>query len=119
MSVFPKLALVSASFAMLASCIPPDYPPPPPRFYPNPPHAPDVVYRENPYDVTAPPLAPVNPTPPPPSVTGGYPTATATDDPNKVVSPYPPYNVIDISDPRIPSGKLARDPTNRKIFRVP
>ena len=117
MSVFPKLAIAIASFAVLASCIPPDYPPPPPRFYPDPPYGPDIVARDQPNDVTAPPIQPANPTPP--SVTGVYPTATATDDPNKVISPYPPYNVIDISDPRIPSGKLARDPTNRKIFRVP
>lgn len=46
-----------------------------------------------------------------------YPTAERTDDPNRVLSPYAPYNVIDVEDFR--SGQLAKDPSNGKIFRVP
>lgn len=59
--------------------------------------------------------------PPPPSngssSSGGYPVARRTSNPNQVISPYPPYNVIDITG--FKSGDLARDPGNRKIFRIP
>jgi hypothetical protein len=34
-----------------------------------------------------------------------------------VLSPYAPYNVIDVQGFR--SGQLAKDPSNGKIFRVP
>jgi hypothetical protein len=57
-------------------------------------------------------------TPPPqPPRPGEYPTATRTANPNEVISPYEPYNVIDIEGFR--SGQLARDPSNNQIFRVP
>jgi hypothetical protein len=46
-----------------------------------------------------------------------YPTAERTDNPNRVLSPYKPYNVIDVEGFR--SGQLAKDPSNGKIFRVP
>ncbi len=46
-----------------------------------------------------------------------YPMAQRTDNPNRVLSPYPPYNVIDVEGFR--SGQLAKDPSNGKIFRVP
>lgn len=46
-----------------------------------------------------------------------YPTAERTDNPNQVLSPYAPYNVIDVEGFR--SGQLAKDPSNGKIFRVP
>lgn len=46
-----------------------------------------------------------------------YPMAQRTDKPNRVLSPYAPYNVIDIEGFR--SGQLAKDPSNGKIFRVP
>lgn len=124
MSKIQLLVIAAASLAGLASCIPP--PPPLPRFRPNPPFAPEPM---DPYgaqnDVSPPPPfrpepPPSRPEPPPPTATGGYPTATATADPDQVLSPYEPYNVIDISGPpRIESGKLARDPSNQKIFRVP
>lgn len=54
---------------------------------------------------------------PPPVTTGGYPTAKRTDNPDQVISPYEPFNVIDVAG--FASGKLARDPSNQKIFRVP
>jgi len=68
-----------------------------------------------PYDVSSP-TAPTLP-PPPPTATGGYPTATRTDNPDQVLSPYEPFNVIDVAG--FASGKLVRDPSNQKIFRVP
>lgn len=46
-----------------------------------------------------------------------HPTAERTDNPNRVLSPYPPYNVIDVKG--FKSGALAKDPSNGKIFRVP
>ena len=46
-----------------------------------------------------------------------YPIAQRTDNPNRVLSPYSPYNVIDVEGFR--SGQLAKDPSNGKIFRVP
>ena len=46
-----------------------------------------------------------------------YPTAERTDNPNRVISPYSPYNVIDVEGFR--SGQLAKDPSNGKIFRIP
>ena len=46
-----------------------------------------------------------------------YPTAQTTANPNQVLSPYAPYNVIDVEG--FKSGQLAKDPSNQKIFRVP
>jgi len=52
-----------------------------------------------------------------PPVQNDYPVAQKTANPNQVLSPYAPYNVIDVEGFR--SGQLARDPSNGKIFRVP
>ena len=105
----------TAAALILASCAPP--PVPPPRFTPNPPYPPQPV---DPYGQTTDPAAPA-PTPdsptPPPSRPGEYPTARSTADPNQVISPYEPFNVIDVEG--FSSGQLARDPSNQKIFRVP
>lgn len=46
-----------------------------------------------------------------------YPSAERTDNPNRVISPYAPYNVIDVEGFR--TGQLAKDPSNGKIFRIP
>ncbi len=46
-----------------------------------------------------------------------YPMAQRTANPNQVLSPYSPYNVIDVEGFR--TGQLAKDPSNGKIFRVP
>ncbi len=46
-----------------------------------------------------------------------YPMAERTDNPNRVLSPYAPYNVIDVEGFR--PGQLAKDPSNGKIFRIP
>ncbi len=121
-SLFLTALTATAGLVGLSSCIPPEAPPP--RFQPNPPFAPAPV---SPYgaenDVSPPPppsQPPFQPAPPPPTASGGYPTATRTANPDQVLSPYEPYNVIDISGPpRIMPGKLARDPSNQKIFRVP
>jgi hypothetical protein len=113
------LLLAVASFASLASCIPPDKVPPP-NFRPNPPYPPTPVppYGEN-GDISPPPPTP-DPDPVLPPTPGTYPVAKATANPDEVISPFPPYNVIDISGPpRFKSGQLARDPSNQKIFRVP
>ena len=58
-------------------------------------------------------------TPPldPAQLNGEYPLAKPTGTPNQVASPYEPFNVIDVTG--FQSGQLARDPSNRKIFRVP
>ncbi len=104
----------AALFALtLAACQPPP-PVPPPRFKPNPPYPPEIVddtAPENPGDgyETTPPAEPTRP--------GEYPVATPTETPNEVISPFPPYNRIDVEGFR--SGQLARDPSNNKIFRVP
>lgn len=47
-----------------------------------------------------------------------YPVAERTQNhPNQVISPYPPFNVIDITG--FNPGQLARDPSNNRIFRIP
>lgn len=46
-----------------------------------------------------------------------YPVAQRTANPNQVLSPFAPYNVIDITG--FNSGQLARDPSNNEIFRIP
>jgi hypothetical protein len=118
MSKLPQIA-AALSFSMLVSCVYP--PPPPPRFRTNQPYGQEPLGQEDePYDAPQP-LDPNPPqvTPPAPSPpgTGGYPTATPTANPNQVLSPYEPYNVIDTEG--FKSGQLARDPSNQKIFRVP
>lgn len=52
-----------------------------------------------------------------PSSKPSYPLAERTNNPDQVLSPYSPYNVIDVSG--FKSGQLARDPSNQKVFRVP
>lgn len=54
---------------------------------------------------------------PAPAPRPAYPDAKRTANPNQVISPYAPYNVIDVEGFR--SGQLAKDPSNGKIFRVP
>ena len=127
----PVLALAAAASVLLVACEPPP-PVPPPRFTPNPPYAPQPV---DPYGQPASPYgqpAPQNPDPygasPPPAPgqpdpqtapirPGDYPLARRTANPSQVISPYEPYNVIDVEG--FTSGQLARDPSNKKIFRVP
>lgn len=46
-----------------------------------------------------------------------YPVAERTEKPGMVISPYSPYNVIDVEG--FQSGALAKDPSNGKIFQVP
>jgi hypothetical protein len=108
----PLLSIAAACLAGLASCTPPP-PVPPPRFQPNPPFAPEQVSPSGSQGDFAPQPAPVQP----PSATGGYPTAQPTTNPDQVLSPYEPYNLIDVAG--FKSGQLARDPSNQKIFRIP
>lgn len=79
--------------------------PPPPRD--TGPRAPQI----DAYGTTPPDSAPQ----PQPRAT--YPTAKRTANPNEVISPYAPYNVIDVEG--FKSGDLAKDPSNKKIFRIP
>lgn len=111
------LALTAACLVGLASCNPPP-PVPPPRFQPNPPYPPEQVSPYGAQNDISPPPEPTPPAPPPPpTATGGYPTAQRTANPDQVLSPYEPYNVIDVAG--FKSGQLARDPSNQKIFRIP
>ena len=116
-------AMVATASIVLPSCTPPPEPPPR-RFTPNPPYPPNPVDPYgNPVDAygNARDVSPPDPTPPPaPSPAprpGEYPTAKSTANPNQVISPYEPFNVIDVEG--FTSGQLARDPSNQKIFRVP
>ena len=108
------LSIAAASLASLVSCFPPAYPPQS-RYQSDP----DLAPRPDaPYDGQADVTPPPSPTPPgPPSAPGGYPTAQRTANPDEVLSPYEPYNVIDVAG--FKSGQLARDPSNQKIFRIP
>lgn len=114
----PLLFTAAAAAILLNSCIPPE-PVPPPRFRPNPPYPPQQVdpngQQSDPYGQNQ----DISPPPPPPQPTrpGDYPYAQRTAKPGEVISPYEPYNVIDVSD--FKSGELAKDPSNKKIFRVP
>jgi hypothetical protein len=111
------LTLAAASLAGLVSCNPPPAVPPP-RFQPNPPYPPQQV---DPYgqqtDISPPPDRTAPAPQPPPTATGNYPVAQRTENPDQVLSPYEPYNVIDVAG--FKSGQLARDPSNQKIFRIP
>jgi hypothetical protein len=113
----PILTAAAAAALLLASCIPPE-PIPPPHFKPRPPYPPEQV---EPYDQNYDPYGQNNdispPPPPQPTRPGDYPTARKTANPNEVISPYDPYNLIDVEG--FTSGQLARDPSNNKIFRVP
>lgn len=109
---------------------PPYYGPPPPygtgspysetgRYEPLPPvPGGDSRPAPSPGGSSAPQTRPA-PAPAPPANPGRpeYPTAERTDRPNYVLSPYAPYNVIDVTG--FKSGQLAKDPSNGKIFRVP
>lgn len=55
--------------------------------------------------------------PPPPSGGSSYPYAEKTSTRGEVISPYAPYNVIDVRGLR--SGSLALDPSCNKAFRIP
>ncbi|MDB6073825.1 MAG: hypothetical protein JWO89_1465 [Verrucomicrobiaceae bacterium] len=49
---------------------------------------------------------------------GSFPTGTKSKtNPGSVVSPYSPYNELDVSG--LPSGSLSIDPTTNKVFKVP
>ncbi len=129
-----KLKLIGAASLLLGAvaCDPvPAYPQTNGPLPPYPPRVPDgrdqgVPYYDDQvnnrqgYDPRYDPdIPPVPPAPPVPS-RDQYPTAERTANPNRVISPHPPYNVIDVSGFR--SGQLAKDPTdpqNPKIFRVP
>lgn len=116
------LTAVAASVAGLTSCIPPE-PVPPRNPY-------DSLYGrrpiQNPYDIAPPPessipreIAPgiVQPSEPARPTPGTYPVARKTENPNMVISPFEPYEEIDISG--FTSGQLVKHPISKRIFRVP
>ena len=133
-------AVATGAAALLTSCEPlPSYPPP--GYQPNSgmygsqgrldPYGPrtappnrdsryggrvDPDADNNPYGFRQPPTRP-EPSGPTPTPKQTYPSAERTDNPNQVISPYAPYNVIDVEGFR--AGQLAKDPSNGKIFRVP
>ncbi len=117
-------ALAAVCLTGLVSCF---YPPPdltPPGYRPIPSYSrPPQPSYDTGYDIPPPPPPPRIPTrpdrpdPPATSVSGNYPTAERTANPDQVLSPFEPYNVIDVAGFR--SGQLARDPSNNKIFRIP
>jgi hypothetical protein len=116
MRMLKSILVTAAATLLVASCTPPPDVPPP-RFKPRPPLPPE---RLDPYGETMDPYGNPPPNPPPPQQPtrpGEYPTATRTANPNEVISPFAPYNVIDVEGFR--SGQLARDPSNNQIFRVP
>lgn len=126
MRMSQELLLTAAAILtiMLASCVPPE-PVPPPRFRPHPPYPPQPV---DPYGETTDPTGGQTPDPygtieeprppePTPAKPDQYPTAQPTTNPNQVISPYEPHNIIIVEGFR--PGQLARDPSNKKIFRVP
>jgi hypothetical protein len=92
---------------------------------PMPPDAPSA--SPPPSTAGTPPVPPVSTEPPSivpqggavpaPAPTTDYPYAEKTSTPGLVISPYAPYNVMDVKG--IPSGKLALDPSCQKKFRVP
>ena len=99
------LLVATTTVGLLSGCVYP-YPPmgPPPQ--------PPLPYGEGATNL---------PPPPPPSQPEvNYPMATRTSTPDRVISPYAPYNVINVEGFR--SGQLAKDPSdpaNPRIFRIP
>jgi hypothetical protein len=107
-----RYLFASAGLLMLSSCG--NEEPPAPRY---PPYTSYSSELETPpasqTDISPPPA----PQPPAPVAPGSFPTAQRTANADQVLSPYEPYNVIDITG--FASGQLARDPSNQKIFRIP
>ncbi len=62
--------------------------------------------------------APPPPLPPASTTTSdGTPVGKKGSKPNRVISPYPPNNELDVTG--LESGSLALDPTTNKVFKVP
>lgn len=84
----------------------------------NPRSGPQAPYQQQGARQQPGPTQPSQPAPAPaPTQRPEHPVAKTTANPDQVLSPYPPYNVIDVSG--FKSGQLARDPSNGKIFRIP
>lgn len=110
-----SLTIAAASLVGFASCSSPT-PAPPTRYRPDPPFTPESLTPAGAQNDVAPPtLSP--PTSSDPPMIDGYPTAGRTANIDQVLSPFEPFNVIDVSG--FKSGQLVRDPSNKKIFRIP
>lgn len=108
-------ALVLA--ALFSHCSPPP-PSPAPYLIPNPPYPPQQAHSSAVQAPATPGLNDANATAPAaPTGIGEYPLAKPTGKINQVISPYEPYHIIDVTG--FGPGQLARDPSNRKIFRIP
>jgi len=59
----------------------------------------------------------IAPPPPAPVDTDNFPKAFTTDTPGIVISPYKPYDKVNVKNFR--PGDLAKDPTTGKVFVVP
>src|SRR5690606_29927157 len=115
--------LALAAMSLLVSCNPflpnngrPTRPLPPPAGGPN---------LENPFASPAPPPsanynrdqpAANSPAPTAPAPTK-YPLARRTDQADRVISPYDPFNVVSIEGYK--SGDLVKDPYTLKVFQIP
>lgn len=98
----------------------PNGPQQPPAYdpYGNPPPRQGQQGIQDPNYGTTPPVTPPAVTPTPPKLNpADYPVAKKGKKPNEVISPYAPYNVIDVTG--FKSGQMAKDPSNKKIFVVP
>lgn len=98
----------------------PNGPQQPPAYdpYGNPPPRQGQQGIQDPNYGTTPPVTPPAVTPPPTKLNpADYPVAKKGKKPNEVISPYAPYNVIDVTG--FKSGQMAKDPSNKKIFVVP
>lgn len=113
-----QAATLAILAVMLNACGPPE-PVPAPYFIPNAPYPPQPVALSSADLQQSTPSANtgISPSPAPSPRIGEYPLASPTSKPNEVISPYEPYHTIDISG--FSPGQLARDPSNKKIFRVP
>ena len=112
-----KIALITAtlSLILLAACAPPPDP-----FKANAPYPPEQVSPSDDASTTGQPTDGSQSNiaeQPPYTRPDECPTARTTANPDEVISPYEPYDIINVEGFR--SGQLARDPINKKIFRVP
>ena len=111
-----QAAILAVIPVMLNACGPPA-PVPAPYFIPNPPYPPQAVDSvSGEFQNSSNTIDQIPPSTPTPRI-GEYPWARPASRPNEVISPYEPYHTIDISG--FSHGQLARDPSNKKIFRVP
>jgi hypothetical protein len=113
-----RLPYIAAACLIGLTACGPTEPPPPPRYWQDSSFDADSASpMVQSSDVSSPTDPAISSPTTAPSGLGSYPIAQRTANPDQVISPYEPFNVIDVSG--FASGKLARDPSNQKIFRIP